>query len=127
MQLSIPQISSRPRAFIISVVFLMAILASLLPVAARFTVGNSVTTENAQKSALQESLRAHHWRVSDSSAIASNAGPDPSNSLAPQAQADFIRQISLVTNDVVYSPATQMLYASVPSSTGPGGNSITTI
>jgi len=42
-------------------------------------------------------------------------------------QTDFIRQIALTTNDVVYSSATGKLYASVPSSSGPGGNSITTI
>jgi sugar lactone lactonase YvrE len=45
----------------------------------------------------------------------------------PQAQADFVRQIPLVSNDIVYSPATKMLYASMPSSAGAGGNSITTI
>src|SRR5437870_246253 len=45
----------------------------------------------------------------------------------PQAQTDFIRQIPLTANDVVYSPLTKLLYASVPSSVGSGGNSITTI
>lgn len=51
-----------------------------------------------------------------------------SRSSAPLApQADLIRQVPLTANDVVYSSATQMLYASVPSSAGPGGNSITTV
>jgi hypothetical protein len=40
---------------------------------------------------------------------------------------DFIRQIPLTTNDLVYSAATGKLYASVPSSVGSGGNSIVTI
>src|SRR5689334_2982925 len=44
-----------------------------------------------------------------------------------QAQTDSIRQISLATNDLVYNKADQMLYASVPSSVGSGGNSITPI
>ncbi|HLM58548.1 MAG TPA: Calx-beta domain-containing protein [Pyrinomonadaceae bacterium] len=39
----------------------------------------------------------------------------------------FIRKISIKANDVVYSPATSMLYASVPSSAGPGGNTITPV
>jgi hypothetical protein len=46
---------------------------------------------------------------------------------APDAQADFVRIISLTANDVIYSPMTKMLYASVPSSVGAGGNSIKTI
>jgi hypothetical protein len=50
-------------------------------------------------------------------------GPAP----VPQAPAHFIRQIPLTANDVIYSPATMMLYASVPSSVGVGGNSIKTI
>ena len=46
---------------------------------------------------------------------------------APDAQADFVRVIPLTANDVVYSPTTKMLYASVPSTVGAGGNSIKTI
>jgi hypothetical protein len=46
---------------------------------------------------------------------------------APDAQADFVRIIPLTANDVIYSPTTKMLYASVPSSVGAGGNSIKTI
>src|SRR5437660_454541 len=45
----------------------------------------------------------------------------------PDAQADFVRIIPLTANDVVYSPTTKMLYASVPSTVGAGGNSIKTI
>jgi sugar lactone lactonase YvrE len=45
----------------------------------------------------------------------------------PQAQANFVRRITLTANDVVYSPTTKMLYATVPSSAGAGGNSITTV
>src|SRR5687767_918401 len=46
---------------------------------------------------------------------------------APQEQADFIRQISLTTNDLVYSATTGKIYASRPSSVGVGGNSIAAI
>jgi ABC-type transport system substrate-binding protein len=46
---------------------------------------------------------------------------------APDAQADFTRVIPLTANDVVFSPTTKMLYASVPSTVGVGGNSIKTI
>ncbi len=49
------------------------------------------------------------------------------NSTPVQAQADFIRQIPLTANDVVYSSSTGKLYASVPSSAGINGNSIATI
>jgi Calx-beta domain len=55
------------------------------------------------------------------SARASFAAPDP------QAQTDFIRQIPLRINDVAYSPTTHLLYVTVPSSVGAGGNSIKTI
>src|SRR5262249_13093981 len=41
-----------------------------------------------------------------------------------QAQADFVRQVPLTTNDLVFSSATQKLYATAPSSAGSGGNSI---
>ena len=40
---------------------------------------------------------------------------------------EFIRKISLTTNDLVYSSTTGKIYASVPSSGGSGGNSITAI
>src|ERR1051326_620959 len=46
---------------------------------------------------------------------------------APDAQADFVRIIPLTANDVVYSPTTKLLYASLPSTVGAGGNSIKTI
>ena len=39
----------------------------------------------------------------------------------------FVRQITLTTNDLVFSQATQKLYASVPSSEGSTGNSIAEI
>jgi hypothetical protein len=40
---------------------------------------------------------------------------------------DFIRKINLMTNDLVYSSTTGKIYASIPSSVGPGGNSIAAI
>jgi hypothetical protein len=41
--------------------------------------------------------------------------------------AEFIRQLSLPTNDFIYNPADKMLYASVPSSAGAAGNSIVSV
>src|SRR3954453_22693954 len=49
------------------------------------------------------------------------------SSLNSPAESDVIRQITLATNDVAYSPTTHMLYTSVPSSAGAQGNSIATI
>src|SRR5215204_31857 len=42
-------------------------------------------------------------------------------------QSLFVRKIALRANDVVYSPSTNMLYASVPSAAGTGGNTVTPI
>ncbi len=52
--------------------------------------------------------------------------PTPSPSPSPGAPA-FVRQMTLSTNDLVFSQATQKLYASVPSSEGSTGNSIAEI
>ncbi|HEY9404964.1 MAG TPA: Calx-beta domain-containing protein [Pyrinomonadaceae bacterium] len=41
-----------------------------------------------------------------------------------QPLAEFVRALSLPANDVIYNPADQTLYASVPSSAGAAGNSI---
>ena len=38
-----------------------------------------------------------------------------------------LRTISVVTNDIIYDPISQKIYASVPSSAGINGNSITVI
>ncbi|HYW72638.1 MAG TPA: Calx-beta domain-containing protein [Pyrinomonadaceae bacterium] len=46
---------------------------------------------------------------------------------APDVQSDFVRLVPLTANEVLYSPTTKMLYATVPSSVGAGGNSIKTI
>src|SRR6516225_9975636 len=55
--------------------------------------------------------------------------PRPAGSIANdvETQDDLIRQVPLQANDVVYSRSTKMLYASVPSSAGAGGNSIVSI
>src|SRR6185369_11811101 len=50
--------------------------------------------------------------------------PSPSPSPAP---ALFVKQVTLTTNDLIYNQGTQKLYASVPSSEGSTGNSITEI
>ncbi|HJQ31230.1 MAG TPA: Calx-beta domain-containing protein [Pyrinomonadaceae bacterium] len=39
----------------------------------------------------------------------------------------FVRTIPVTANDVVYSPSTKRLYASVPSRAGAGGNSVATV
>jgi hypothetical protein len=52
--------------------------------------------------------------------------PTPSPSPSPQAPA-FFRRMRLATNDLIYSQSTQRLYASVPSTEGSTGNSITEI
>src|SRR5690349_15464444 len=48
---------------------------------------------------------------------------------APALAADtsFVRRLSLNAKDLVVDPNTQTLYASVPSSAGAGGNSITPV
>lgn len=46
---------------------------------------------------------------------------------APDAPTDFIRQINLTTNDLVYSASAGRIYASVPSSAGGSGNSLKAI
>src|SRR5438309_4548406 len=47
--------------------------------------------------------------------------------LATTAGAEPIRPVSLPTNDLVYDPITRRIYASVPSSAGSIGNSVTAI
>src|SRR5205807_2476078 len=41
--------------------------------------------------------------------------------------ASGVRQLALAANDLVYDPGTRQIYASVPSSAGSTGNSITAI
>ncbi|WP_415895694.1 YncE family protein [Neptuniibacter sp. PT34_22] len=41
--------------------------------------------------------------------------------------ADEVRQIDLVTNDLIYNPVDEKIYASIPGSQGANGNSIVTI
>jgi sugar lactone lactonase YvrE len=53
--------------------------------------------------------------------------PSPTPSPSPATFATFVRQVSLPTGDLVYDGPTQKIYASVPSSVGSGGNSITSI
>jgi hypothetical protein len=51
----------------------------------------------------------------------------PSNASAQGGSSLFVRKIALNSNDLVYSPTTKKLYASVPSGAGAGGNTITPI
>ncbi len=53
--------------------------------------------------------------------------PSPTPSPSPAHIPTFVRQVDLRANNLVYSEATQALYASVPSSAGANGNSITKI
>jgi DNA-binding beta-propeller fold protein YncE len=50
--------------------------------------------------------------------------PTPSPTPSPET---FVRQLTLHTKDLVYAPSTQLIYASVPSSAGQSGNSITPV
>ncbi len=53
--------------------------------------------------------------------------PSPTPSPSPAHIATFVRQVNLPANNLVLSEATQALYASVPSTAGASGNSITKI
>jgi hypothetical protein len=53
--------------------------------------------------------------------------PSPTPSPSPPYIPTFVRRVDLPANSLVYSQATQALYASVPSSAGLNGNSITRI
>jgi Calx-beta domain len=53
--------------------------------------------------------------------------PSPTPSPSPPFIPTLIRRINLPANDLVYSEATKALYASIPSSAGSNGNSITKI
>src|SRR6185503_2273870 len=57
--------------------------------------------------------------------LASRSAAAPLN--APDGPTDFIRQINLTTNDLVYSPSAGRIYASVPSTAGSSGNSLQAI
>jgi hypothetical protein len=59
-------------------------------------------------------------------ALAPRALTSPPSPAVPQAAADTVRELPLSTNDIVYDPATKLIYASVPGQ-APGGNSITPI
>ncbi len=47
--------------------------------------------------------------------------------LAPRAATQTVHPISLPTRDILYDPGTRKIYASVPNSAGPNGNSIAVI
>ena len=53
--------------------------------------------------------------------------PSPTPSPSPAYIPTFIRQVDLAANNIIYSEATQALYASVPSTAPANGNSITKI
>ena len=51
----------------------------------------------------------------------------PTAASAQSGESLFVRKIALKANDIIYSPSTNMLYASVGSSVGTGGNTITPV
>ena len=53
-----------------------------------------------------------------------NPTHNSNNALLVQSNDTFIRQIPLRVNDLVYNPTTHLLYGSMPSAAGVGGNSI---
>ncbi|HEU4594346.1 MAG TPA: Calx-beta domain-containing protein, partial [Pyrinomonadaceae bacterium] len=54
--------------------------------------------------------------------------PQPTPTPAPTPTPEtFIRQLRLATRDIIYVPSTETIYASVPSSVGAAGNSITPV
>lgn len=53
--------------------------------------------------------------------------PAPTASPTPPTFSTFVRQVPLATNDLVFNPTTQSLFASVPSASGSNGNSVTSI
>jgi sugar lactone lactonase YvrE len=53
--------------------------------------------------------------------------PSPTPSPSPAYIPTFVRPVNLAANNIIYSEATQAFYASVPSSAGANGNSITKI
>ena len=59
---------------------------------------------------------------------ANEGGESPASPpAAAESLADSVRRITLPTKDIVYDAKTKKIYASVPSSAGAGGNSITPI
>src|SRR5918993_952261 len=50
-----------------------------------------------------------------------------SGGTASAADSTFVRRIPLTANDLVYDAVSKRLYASVPSSAGAGGNTITPV
>src|ERR1043166_8276303 len=53
--------------------------------------------------------------------------PQPTPTPSPTPFDVSVRQIALNTKDLIYSPSSQTIYASVPSSAGAGGNSVVQI
>lgn len=53
--------------------------------------------------------------------------PSPAPTPTPAYVATLVRRIKLQANDIVYNQSTERLYASVPSTAGAGGNTITAI
>jgi len=51
----------------------------------------------------------------------------PTPTPTPPVETAFVQPVSLTTSDIIYDPTSQKIYASVPSSAGPGGNSVVSI
>jgi len=86
------------------------------------TNGLAFRTNNGQVFLIETDL------VNSSVPVASpTPTPSPTPSPSPPYIPTFVRPVNLPANSLVYSDATHGLYASVPSSAGAGGNSITKI
>ena len=57
----------------------------------------------------------------------SRAPQGPPDAQVGQAVVSEVRKVALVTKDILVHPATQTLYASLPGSAGPAGNSVVPI
>ena len=74
-----------------------------------------------------EALRRRNSEPTSSAEAGDSSGASLLNDARGPVSSKDVLQISLATNDIVYDPLTQMIYASVPSSAGSIGNSITSI
>ncbi|HXD32898.1 MAG TPA: Calx-beta domain-containing protein [Pyrinomonadaceae bacterium] len=94
-------------------------LTRLAVVLVVFTVGIQIL------SSLSRAARSRNQREVSAAPSAFTGGTPVPRPLS--AQGDLVRQVSLASNDIVYNPVSHLLYASVPSSNGANGNSITSI
>ncbi|HZI88587.1 MAG TPA: Calx-beta domain-containing protein [Pyrinomonadaceae bacterium] len=96
----------------------------MLPRNCRFVLVVALATFFLTNLALQ---RARSAEPKNAEGMVNRPSGRMSPTSAPQAESHSIRQVSIVTKDVVFDSSTGKLYASVPSRGGATGNSIATI